>query len=126
MKKIYYLLILLLISCEEEPVARYMLTIQISPEDSGSVYPSSGEYNSGDQVSVKATASSNYNFIKWGGNGNGDTSNPLPVTINSNITLIAEFELIDSDKDGVTDAIDKCSNTPAGSTVNSDGCATSQ
>ena len=76
MKKIYYLLILLLISCEEEPVARYMLTIQISPEDSGSVYPSSGEYNSGDQVSVKATASSNYNFIKWGGNGNGDTSNP--------------------------------------------------
>ena len=27
--------------------------------------------------------------------------NPIPVTVNSDITLIAEFELIDADKDGV-------------------------
>ena len=128
MKNLYYLFILsfLLISCEEEVPTRYKLTIQISPQDGGNVFPSSGEYNSGDQVSVKATASSNYNFLKWGGNGNGDSSNPIPVTVNSDITLIAEFELIDADKDGVTDALDICADTPIGQPVDDNGCSTSQ
>ena len=95
MRKIYqlFILIFLITSCEEDIPIRYMLTIQISPQDGGNVFPSSGEYNSGDQVSVRATAFYNYKFLKWG--GNGDSSNPILITVNSDMTLIAEFELID-------------------------------
>ena len=134
MRKIYQLFIvsLFLFSCEgeenttPEPTSKLTLTTQVNPEEGGTVFPSSGEYNDGDQVSVQATPSQYYVFDKWGGNGNGSNSNPLNVTINSNITLIAEFELIDDDGDGVTDELDNCPDTPSGSSVDQNGCALSQ
>tara|TARA_Y100000741_G_scaffold93444_1_gene69355 strand:- start:18 stop:1214 length:1197 start_codon:yes stop_codon:yes gene_type:complete len=134
MRKIFklFILSLFLISCEgeenttPEPTSKFTLTTQVNPEEGGTVFPSSGEYNDGDQVSVQATPSQYYFFDKWGGNGNGSNSNPLNVTINSNITLIAEFELIDDDGDGVTDELDNCPDTPSGSTVDQNGCALSQ
>ena len=94
MKNLYYLFILsfLLISCEGEdptltPQSKYTLTTQVNPAEGGSVFPASGEYNEGDQVSVQATPNQYYVFNNWGGNGNGSNSNPLNVTINSNITF---------------------------------------
>ena len=65
MKNLYYLFILsfLLISCEEEvPPVTYTLTTQVNPSEGGSVFPSSGEYNEGDQVSVQATPKQYYVF----------------------------------------------------------------
>ena len=134
MRKIYQLFIvsLFLFSCEgeenttPEPTSKFTLTTQVNPEEGGTVFPSSGEYNEGDQISVQATPNQYYVFNNWGGNGNASNLNPLNVTINSNITLIAEFDLIDADNDGVTDELDKCSDTPDGITVNADGCALSQ
>ena len=55
--------------------------------------------------------------------GNGIRANPLSVTINTNITLIAKFNFIDADADGVTDELDNCPDTPSGSTVDENGCA---
>ena len=103
----------------------YTLTTQVTPTGAGSVTPSSGTYDEGESVTIAATPSANYNFKKWTGTGSG-TANPLTFKIISNTTVTAEFELIDADGDGITDALDKCPDTPAGSTVNSEGCATSQ
>lgn len=132
MRKIFKLFIvsLFLISCEgeenttPEPISKFTLTTQANPEEGGTVFPSSGDYNDGDQVNVQATPSQYYEFINWGGNGNGSNSNPLNVTINSNINLIAEFSKKDSDNDGVTDDIDLCPNTLSEHTqhVSANGC----
>ena len=97
MKKYLFLLFssVFLFACSEEtPPAepsKYTLTTQVTPDEGGSVFPSTGEYTDGSQVTVQATPSQYFEFLKWGGNGNGSTNNPLSVTINSNITLIAEF-----------------------------------
>ncbi len=128
MKNLYFIFILsfLLISCEEEvPPVTYTLTTQVTPAAAGTVNPSSGTYDEGSSVTITASPTTNFKFLKWTGTGSG-TENPLIFKIISNTTIIAEFELIDADGDGVTDALDKCSDTPVGSTVNSEGCATSQ
>ena len=128
MKNLYYLFILsfLLISCEEEvPPVTYTLTTQVTPKDAGTVNPSSGTYDEGESVTITASPKTNYKFLKWSGTGSG-TANPLTFKIISNSTITAEFEFIDADNAGVTDALDKCPDTPVGSTVNSEGCATSQ
>ena len=64
-------------------------------------------------------------FKQWSGGESGN-NNPLTFEITSNTSITAEFEYIDADNDGVTDADDKCPDTPSGTTVNSDGCAASQ
>jgi len=126
MKNLYYLFILsyLLISCEEDTTPlKYTLTTQVSPVEGGSVFPSSGEYNEGDRVTVSATPSKNWKFIKWNGDGNDSPLNPLNVTINSDIILIAEFEYnSDIDGDGILNELDKCPDTPENTDVNEEGC----
>ena len=57
MRKIFKLFIvsLFLISCEgeenttPEPISKFTLTTQANPEEGGTVFPSSGDYNDGDQ-----------------------------------------------------------------------------
>ena len=128
MKKYLFLLFssVFLFACSEEtPPAepsKYTLTTQVTPDEGGSVFPSTGEYTDGSQVTVQATPSQYFDFIKWGGDGNGSTNNPLSVTINSNISLIAEFGKNDSDSDGVTDDFDECPDTSDGSNVDDKGC----
>ena len=128
MKKYLVLLFssVFLFACSEEtPPAepsKYTLTTQVTPDEGGSVFPSTGEYTDGNQVTVQATPSQYFEFVKWGGDGNGSTNNPLSVTINSNISLIAEFGKNDSDNDGITDDIDECPNTSDGSNVDDKGC----
>lgn len=124
MKNLYYLFILsfLLISCEEEvPPVTYTLTTQVTPTGAGTVNPSSGTYDEGESVTISATPSANYNFKQWTGTGSG-TANPLTFKIISNTTVTAEFELIDTDGDGVTDDIDTCPDTPDGEIVDENGC----
>ena len=128
MKNLYLLSILslLLISCEEEvPPVTYTLTTQVTPPGTGSVSPSGGTFNEGETVSITAVPSPSYSFKQWSGGESGN-NNPLTFEITSNTSITAEFEYIDADNDGVTDADDKCPDTPSGTTVNSDGCAASQ
>ena len=118
--------LLIIISCEEElPPVTYSLTTQVTPEGSGTVSPSSGTFDEGASITISATPSANYIFKQWTGTGSG-TANPFTFEINANSNLTAVFELIDADNDGVADALDKCPDTPAGTTVNTEGCATSQ
>ena len=95
-----YLSLLLLLTCAKEDsqdpgttpsniTPRYTLTA--SAGEGGSVSPTTGSFNAGTQVSVTATPNSGYTFSGW---SNGSTDNPLTVTLNSNTSITANFEII--------------------------------
>lgn len=63
----------------------------MSSGDGGSVSSAGGTFLQGTQVSITATPSTGYVFSSW---SNGSTTNPLNVTLNSNTTVTANFEII--------------------------------
>ena len=95
-----YLSLLLLITCAKEDsqdpgttpsniVPKYTLTA--SAGEGGSVSPATGNFNAGTQVSITATPNSGYTFSGW---SNGSTVNPVTVTLNSNTSITANFQVI--------------------------------
>jgi hypothetical protein len=73
---------------------QYYLTMQASPTAGGSVSPSSGWFDSGVQVQISASPSSNYRFNGWTGSGTGSytgSSNPATITMNGPISETANF-----------------------------------
>ena len=100
MKKLpIYLSLLFILTCAKEDsqapntpptqiVNQYTLTA--SAGDGGSV-TGGGTYASGTQVSLTATPTSGYSFTGW---SNGSTTNPLTVTLNTNTTITANFQVI--------------------------------
>ena len=101
-KKVLYtisLSLLFAISCAKEDsqspntppsqiVKQYTLTA--SAGEGGSV-SGGGIFSQGTQVSLTATPTSGYSFSGW---SNGSTTNPLTVTLNSNTSITANFEVI--------------------------------
>lgn len=65
-------------------------TLTTSVSGSGSVNPSSGSYNAGENVTITATPSAGGTFVNWSGDASGST-NPLTVTMNSDKDIIAVF-----------------------------------
>lgn len=86
-----FFIIFLLISCSKENV-KYTLNIKINPTDGGYVNISNGEFSSGEQIYIKATASESYTFENWSGDEIG-SSNIISVTMDGNKTLTANFRL---------------------------------
>ena len=86
-----FFIIFLLLSCSKESV-KYTLNIKINPTDGGYVNISNGEFSSGEQISIKATASESYTFENWSGDEIG-SSNIISVTMDENKTLTANFRL---------------------------------
>ena len=95
-----FLSLTLLLTCAKEDsqapntppsqiVRQYTLTV--SAGDGGSVSTTGGSFASGTQVSITATPNSGYSFSGW---SNGSTANPLTVTLNSNTTVTANFQVI--------------------------------
>ena len=71
---------------------QYYLTMNAG--SGGSVTPSSGWYNSGVSVQIRATPNSGYSFNQWTGSGSGSysgTNNPVNITMNSAISEKANF-----------------------------------
>ena len=64
-------------------------TISITAGDGGSVSSTGGTYEEGTQLNITATPSAEYVFTGW---SNGSTENPISITVNSNLTLSANFE----------------------------------
>ena len=62
----------------------------MSSGDGGSV-SGGGTFSQGTQVSLTATPSLGYSFSEW---SNGSTENPLTLTLNSNTSITANFEII--------------------------------
>ena len=83
---------ILFITCQkDDTIIQYPITINVSPADGGSVSPSSGTYEEGSTVSLKAIPSSEYLFKNWEGGVTG-TNNPINVVITSDKNVIAVFE----------------------------------
>jgi hypothetical protein len=100
-KKIFFTLsLLLLITCAKEdsqapntPPSQITRqnTLTVSAGDGGSVSTTGGTFASGTQVSITATPNAGYSFSGW---SNGSTANPLTVTLNSNTSITANFQVI--------------------------------
>ena len=100
MKKLpIYIYLLFVLTCAKEDsqapntppsqiVKQYALTA--SAGDGGSV-SGGGTFASGTQVSLTATPNSGYSFSGW---STGSTANPLTVTLNTNTTITANFEVL--------------------------------
>ena len=123
---ILFIVSLVFVGCEEDPIF-YELTTSISPVNGGviTVTPSKEVYEEGETVSISITPNENYKFESWGGDIS-ETSETASISMNSDKNIIANFELLDTDGDGVTDDIDTCPDTPNGEEVNETGCSTSQ
>lgn len=83
-------------SKEEEPtppppIVKFTLTTQVSPAGRGTISPSSGSFEKGSDVSLKATPSSKFRFKEWTGSVTG-SNNPTTLAMNSNKTITAVFE----------------------------------
>ena len=105
----------------DDQIIRYGLTVSVNPAGSGTASPSSGTYKEGTVLSLQATASTGYVFKEWTG-AVQSADNPMSITMNSNMNLTANFELLDSDGDGVADLDDDCPDTPPGENVDENGC----
>ena len=99
-KSFLFFLLLLLLTCAKEesqnpntPPSQItrQYTLSVSAGDGGSVSTAGGTFASGTQVSITATPNSGYSFSGW---SNGSTANPLSVTLNSNTSVTANFEII--------------------------------
>ena len=105
---IFVLSFVLIYSCsndEEESVAPVVQTPQQEPEpepveytltvsaaEGGTVSTEGGTYEEGTEITITATPSEGYRFTGW--EGNTSTEESLTITLNSNQTYQALFELI--------------------------------
>ncbi|MBW8688367.1 glycoside hydrolase family 9 protein [Chitinophaga rhizophila] len=69
---------------------RYTITTAVSGTGSVSLSPAGGTYTEGTVVSATATPGNGYRFSNWSGSIT-DTLNPVNVTVNSNLSLTANF-----------------------------------
>lgn len=86
------ILSLLLMGAGGCPVTdRYSLTINVSPEEGGSVSPSGGSYDPGVTVTIVATANSGYEFDYWSGGASG-TDPTATVVMDADKSVTANFK----------------------------------
>ena len=77
---------------EEEP-STVLYTLIVSASEGGSVSTSGGTYEKGTEVTITATPNEGYHFIGW--EGTISTDQNLTITIDSNQTYLALFEIIE-------------------------------
>ena len=90
-----------------DEIVKYDLTVIVSPTEGGTVSYQSGPFIIGTKVTLTASPNEFYSFKEWTGAFNGVT-NPMELIMNSDNSVTAVFELLDTDGDGVTDDLDTC------------------
>ena len=86
------LLLFILSSCGSESTPVYSLTTTATPEEAGSVSPTSGEYDEGETVEITATPNADWVFDGWEGDASG-SDNPTSITIDGDKDIAATFAL---------------------------------
>ena len=71
----------------------YTYTLSVEAGNGGSVSSSGGVYEEGVQVTITASPDSGYTFGSW---SNGSTENTITITLDSDLSLTANFETIPS------------------------------
>ena len=124
MKKILLLFFIILFSCEKDPI-KYNLSVRPNPIDGGLVNPASGSYEAGERVTILSQANQFFSFKNWSGDWSS-SNDQIIITMDSDKNIIANFEKLDTDGDGITDDIDLCSNTDtSASIIGPNGCEVS-
>jgi uncharacterized repeat protein (TIGR02543 family) len=97
MKKIFLITIMsVLLSCDNDDIqTTVQYTLTVSASEGGTISTEGGIYDEGTEVTITATPSEGYFFAGW--EGNDSTSESLTITLNSNQTFQALFELISLD-----------------------------
>jgi len=76
---------------EPEPPAPTKYTLTVTASEGGTVSTEGGTYEEGTEVTITANANEGYSFIGW--EGSDLTNNSLTITLSSNQTILAQFEL---------------------------------
>jgi len=84
-------------SPEPEPPAPTQYTLTVTASEGGTVSTEGGTYEEGTEVTITANANEGYSFTGWEGNDN--QSNSFTIIINSNLTIQANFQIIQSNED---------------------------
>ena len=72
----------------------HTLTLQANPLEAGTL-TGAGEYEEGTEVSIQATPATGYEFLGWTGGSPADPSeSSTSITLESNTTLIANFQYL--------------------------------
>ena len=82
----------LLFSCSTESTPVYTLSTSVNNTEAGSVSPSSGEFDEGENVEITATPSDDWIFDSWEGDASGN-DNPTTVKMDSDKDVAATFVL---------------------------------
>ena len=77
---------------EPESPAPTQYTLTVTVGEGGTVSTEGGTFDEGTEVTVTATPDEGYVFVRW--EGSDSTENSLTITLNSNESLNAVFELI--------------------------------
>ena len=90
MKKLIFLFVILLtVSCNEDPII-YTLTTSANPADGGSISPPTSKYEAGETVDIVASPNSDYLFKNW--TGASGSSEVTSVVMNSDLIVVANFD----------------------------------
>jgi len=98
----------------------YTLTVNVSPSGAGSISPSGGQYELGEQVTLTATPASGYVFDYWDGAASGSSST-VTVNMDSDKVITAHF----TTSPGYSRSNPVGTNTPLSIWVGSTGSASS-
>lgn len=79
------------------PCARYTLTTNATNGGSVNVVPQGSTFFDGEEVTLTAVGTNNIDFINWSGDATG-TSETLPVTMNGNKNITANFNTVQTFK----------------------------
>ena len=98
MKKILFgiLSIIILITCtkdafeQETEAPAVFFSVQASSSTGGSIDNAGGSVESGSTITITATPEAEYIFTGW--TGTSSSENPLTITVNSDLTITANFE----------------------------------
>ena len=93
MKKyaILLLTLLLLTTCESDDPIQFKLSTQANPPEGGTISPSSGTFDKGEEITLKATPSDEYVFVNWSDDASGD-ENPMTAVMTDDMFVTAHFE----------------------------------
>ena len=87
---------------EIETTGTCLVTVRVNDESMGRV-EGGGEYASGEQIILEAIPGEGYHFVKW---DDGNTDNPRPLAVISDITLTATFAKNETEPSEPTDPSD--------------------
>jgi hypothetical protein len=93
--RLLFILTILLAGCsggsDNNDLEIYTLDTTVTPPEAGTISPSSGQFEDGEQVQISASPNQNWIFKEWNGDLN-DSNNPASFTMSKNMSVNALFE----------------------------------